>query len=1151
MTEPLSARSLYISLLGRFQIRIADASLSPENISGRKARALLKLLALQRNHQLVRDQAMDLLWPDLDASGGAAQLYKAIHHLRKAFVACREDLAPDAWIEITENVVRLAPPDGISTDLTLFEHAAREGLKSRHLRDLEQATALYTGDLLPMDLYVPWTETPRDHIRQLYLDLLLALAEQYRLRGDLAAAAETFRLALDKDPLLEAAHRGLMRIFARQGQRNRALRQFRTCCEVLSRELGVAPTRETQALHDDIESQQFATEGTSVPVVSITPVTLTPLVGRETECQLIEQMLDRLRTEQGGVLVIEGPVGIGKTRLAQDLVARARRQAFQVLLGSVQDMEGPVAYSPFIEILQAALRERPDGQELIPAEIALALPGYAGDAQPVPNTDRRAAQGYLFARVLQFMSLRAASCPLVIVVEDLHAADEGSLELFHYLARHTADVPLLLAATCRSDQGPATTRIQERLRRLPPATTATVLSLGALQEAEHRDLLEQQAAKPGLSQDVIGEIFRLSEGNPLFALELYRHRSQQGRLAGTAQQEAQPSLAIRADAVEAVPSSLRYVVRDRVESVTPPARRLLYVAAVSGRDIPYGLLEALWPDSDERDSEPTEADLLDLLEELIETGLLDERGIHYRFRHALFRAAVYESLSEARRRTLHARVARSLVRLVEREEDLPVEQVAHHYRHAGDARQAVHYLMLAGDRAEAVYAHEDALNRFREALRLLEPARDTVVQRLCSALNTRIGDVYRAAGYLDKSYEAYEQALSLIHDLPVNRAERAELHRKIALVAIFTTSMENAGVHLAEAWRMVGSDPRDHARLHILRALYLWHFNRLEEAASYAHRALELADSVEADLEAAQACEILAMAYLPLGRWKEGLMYERRRLRQGRWSPDIVVATDAHLCLWEYHVNDAHMLDRATAFMREVASEADRLGDVRCVAICQYALGTIRLWQGDTAPALEHLTDSLDLHHKVGSPAGMAYTLARRAVLHTLNGAIDLGWKAVQEGIEQAHQASIRDHCLQRLYGVGVWNRLEAQHQPQVAALVAQSEALLEAAGPCTACSLELYPWLAFYYLEHGNVDQASACAETLEHLSSKTGNPVGEAYARMVRSGVEAARGDSDDSDDLRTQALDLIQVILSKGSTSPIAHFFDRMADRQRSPH
>jgi hypothetical protein len=202
------------------------------------------------------------------------------------------------------------------------------------------------------------------------------------------------------------------------------------------------------------------------------------------------------------------------------------------------------------------------------------------------------------------------------------------------------------------------------------------------------------------------------------------------------------------------------------------------------------------------------------------------------------------------------------------------------------------------------------------------------------------------------------------------------------------------------------------------------------------------------------------------------------------------------------------------------------------------------LWQGETASALAQLDESVALHDKVGSPAGMAYALARRAVLHTLANAIDLGWQSVQKGIEQAQRASIRDHCLQRLYGVGIWNRLQANDTGQVSALVAQSEALLQAGGPCTACSLDLYPWLALYYLEQGDLERVAQCADRLEQLVAKTGNPVGEAFAAVVRCGVERTRADGTRFEDARRRALDLMQAAVKRGSASPLTYLFDRLA-------
>jgi DNA-binding SARP family transcriptional activator len=1095
-----------ISLLGRFLVLASGARLGEDDIPGRKAAALLKLLALAPGHQLARDAAVEALWPGVE--DGAAQLYKALHQLRRVLAA------PES-ISLAKNLLKLAPPEGLATDIAAFELAAREALASRRLEALETAAARYAGDLLPMDLHAPWTGAPRDRLRQRYLDVLLALAEKYLGRGDLPAAAQTWRTALEKDATLEAAHRGLMEVFAREGQRDRALKQYGVCLDVLADELGVAPSQDTRALYERIERESPGAEATARLVPLQAPTQAPPLVNRVAECRAIELCFEQLAAGRGGALLLEGPGGIGKSRLVRELAARARQRGYCALVGAAYEMEAAVAYGPFIDILQAALRESPAGHELIPAEIAGAV-GAAG-APGVPDSDPRAARTYLFAAIAEFLCRRAAAAPLVVVLENLHAADQGSRELFHFLARRARDMPVLLAATCRDEQG-----VPDKLvRSLGEALPVTVLRLGPLSEADHHELLRQQSGDASLTRERNDEIFRLSEGNPLYALELHGHRSHAG--AG-------------------VPPSLSADILERLESLSPGARRLLTIAAVAGEDIAYPLLEALWPGAG-RPHEDGGARLLDVLDELVGARLLHEHGVHYRFRHALHRSCVYESASQARRRALHGEVARSLVELGEREGGLPVERVAFHYRMAGDARQAAHFLTLAGRRAAAVYAHDDALRCYREALAMLEPPRDAMVRRICAELHTLAGDTSRAAGYLAESFASYERALPLIESLPVNGPELTDLHRKIALAAIFTADMQKAGQHLAQAWRHAPDDARVHARLHILRALHLWHFNRLDEAAHYAQRALELAQAAQAEVESAQACEILAMTYLPLGRWQEGLRYEKQRLRHGRWSPELVVATDAHLCLWEYHVRDDRMLDQATAFMREVAVEADRLGDKRCVAICQYALGTIHLWKGDSASALQELDESLALHERVGSAAGMAYTLARRAALHTLAGAIDLGWRSVQEGIEQAGRASIRDHCLQRLYGVGIWNRMQAKDAARVAELVAKSEALL-AAGACPSCGVELYPWLALHYLEQGDVARAAQCAARLEGLAAKTGNPVGETVAAIVRCGAARAQGDAERQREARRQATELMQGAALAGSGSPMTYLFERMA-------
>jgi hypothetical protein len=288
------------------------------------------------------------------------------------------------------------------------------------------------------------------------------------------------------------------------------------------------------------------------------------------------------------------------------------------------------------------------------------------------------------------------------------------------------------------------------------------------------------------------------------------------------------------------------------------------------------------------------------------------------------------------------------------------------------------------------------------------------------------------------------------------------------------------------------------------------------------------------------------MACLPLGRWEEGLKYEMQRQVYG-WSPEIVVATDAHLCLWEYHVSGNQPFQKARAFMQSVAEQASRLGDLRCVAVCHYALGTMHLWRGESQTAADELDASLALHERVGSPAGMAYALARKGVLHTMRGATELGWQAVQEGVTYAQQAAVRDHCLQRLYGVGIWNRLEADDLTGTRSLVDKSTELLDDTGACAACALELFPWMAYFYLRSGDITRAQECGVAVSELAAMTGNPVGRAAAAMIESSLSVTGQSEERARQLRLEAFELAKGAVSEATHSPVVHYLDRMVDQQ----
>jgi tetratricopeptide (TPR) repeat protein len=502
--------------------------------------------------------------------------------------------------------------------------------------------------------------------------------------------------------------------------------------------------------------------------------------------------------------------------------------------------------------------------------------------------------------------------------------------------------------------------------------------------------------------------------------------------------------------------------------------------------------------------------------------------LSYSFPHPLLREAIYQQMSEARRRALHGQTARALEMLYRDDPEMPIEAIAYHYLQVGEVEQAVRYLIRAGDRAEALYAHDDALLRYEEALSLLEGGITSGLLRLSAEVQERIGDVHRATGNVARSVEAYQAALEVLSlaNLAPSEGPQSTLHRKIALGAILTTDMATAAEHLDEAREILGPDSLEEARLLIAQALFDWHRNALEEAVQHALRALEIAEAADAQVEVTQACEMLALAYLPLGNWEEGLKYELRRQVAG-WSPDVVVATDGHLCLWEYHVHGDDPYQRAQEFIETVSEHATAVGDLRCVAVCHYALGSMAFLRGHLEPAAQNLVRALELNQRIGSSAGVAYTLARQASLSTAQGDAETGWTLVQQGLEVARQTAVWDHSLQRLYGTGIWNRLEVGDLASAEELVEAAKRLEEERRMCTVCGLQLYPALAAFHLASGNLENAWAYTEKAQQLAEMGYNRAGQAQAMRLRGEIHAARGEPTEAEACLARAADIFREL------------------------
>ncbi|MDQ6906301.1 MAG: AAA family ATPase [Chloroflexota bacterium] len=441
------------------------------------------------------------------------------------------------------------------------------------------------------------------------------------------------------------------------------------------------------------------------------------LVGRDRELALLREYLDATLAGRGGVVLIGGDAGIGKTALAEAICREAAERGALVLTGRCFDLAETPAYGPWLYLFD---RYRPDSVLPAPPPV-FAQRGQIGAV---------ASQDALFGQVRAFLDALAASRPVVLLLDDLHWVDPASLDLLRFLARSVATMRLLILATYRSDEITRRHPLYQLLPTLVREAGAARLDLHTLGDDAVRTLVTTRYRLIPADADRLAAYLReRAEGNALFVAELLRTLEEWGALVEDGERWQLSDLRR-----VAVPALLRQVIDGRVARLDAESQRLLTVAAVIGHEVPL----AAWAAVGEADEDAVLAAVEQGLSARLVVEVAGEERV--RFAHALIREALYESITAIRRRRMHRRVGETLAGSGNPDPDA----VAYHFEQAGDAR-AVAWLVAAGDRADRLYSYLTAADRHERALALLgDHSEDT----LRGWLLVRLGVLYRQSDLL-------------------------------------------------------------------------------------------------------------------------------------------------------------------------------------------------------------------------------------------------------------------------------------------------------------------------------------------------------------------------------------------------------------------
>jgi DNA-binding CsgD family transcriptional regulator len=488
-----------------------------------------------------------------------------------------------------------------------------------------------------------------------------------------------------------------------------------------------------------------------------------PFVGREAELAALTADLDAALAGRGGVVLLAGEPGIGKTRLAEELAAQATARGALVLWGRCWEGEGAPAFWPWIQVVRAYVgtvdptvlrREMGAGgadiAQVVPA-VRECLPGLPAP----PPTEPEAARFRLFDSLTGFLRAAAARRPLLLVLDDLHWADAPSLALLRFLSRELEGAGPLVVGGYRHTEVDGGHPLLATLADLTRGQHHRRLLLGGLGQ---REVASFVAAVAGVAPPagLAAAVHQQTDGNPFFVTEVVRLLASQGRLDHA--EAGRPVL------VAGLPEGVKAVVAQRLGRLSDGCRRVLEVAAVLGRGFQ---LRALQPVSG---LDPGR--LLELLEEAEAArivsavpGSLDR----WRFAHALVREVLYEGLPAARRVRLHGYVGEALQAVYAADPGPHLAELAHHFVEAAAGGEelvarAVRVATLAGRRALELLAWEEAAGLFERALAALELA-ERPDQRERFELLLALGEARMAASEVPAARAAYQQAGELARQI--------------------------------------------------------------------------------------------------------------------------------------------------------------------------------------------------------------------------------------------------------------------------------------------------------------------------------------------------------------------------------------------------
>jgi tetratricopeptide (TPR) repeat protein len=826
------------------------------------------------------------------------------------------------------------------------------------------------------------------------------------------------------------------------------------------------------------------------------------LIDRVEELGVLREAVDKAVSGQGGVFLLCGEAGIGKTRLARELGAYARLRGMHVLYGrcpALFRMDGVPPYVLWKEVIKDYMETSTPEQlyrvlGFYPAEVSVLVPELKQKLGVLPQSLSIGVgqeRDRLFEAVLQFVTNISKEAPLLVVLDDLQWTDQSSLLLMHYMARGIYNRPLLLFGAYRDnevdEQHPLTPVTTELNRdRLLSSIHLERMSFDDISEMIKR-ILEQE--------DVPTEFLRLvydkTKGNPFFVEEVVKSLKEE-RILYREDNKWKIKEVTRID----FPKTVKTLVKTRLSRLDDDCQNALTMASFVGNDFTFDALCAV--------TGFDEGKALETMEKTLKTGLIKERVVRgediYSFSDVIVRDVVHEDVSHLRHKKLHATIGSALEKTYSKKLDEHLGELAYHFLEGGEKDKALHHFLKAEEKARSIYAWDEAISYAQHALELIEEKANNVKEK--ADVTERLGDLKAYTGKAEDCITYVEKALDLWNQLG-DKKNVARLHSKLASYWWQGLSnWEEASKHHHMALETLEKEPEsvELANLYEDIAHMLWRSGS-SEALSWAHKALELARRTGATRAVGMCCNDLGVLYMKSGEFEKSAEFLNQglktALKNGFGDLALTIYTNLPQLYWM-----AGEFEKAIETAEKGSEFGQKTGLLQWLAWIHSVLAQGYIFMGELRKAISISEDTLAMSKRIQSDVLVSGSLIGLGQCYCLLGEWDKSLRCLQQSLDIAKKVGEYQFIAEAAQRLGelfteMGEYAEAERHLQ------ESNNVNKSAEDTTAQLLSIYPDLVKLYLKTGQMEKAEELIDTIHKNATETMNKFIVPYADMLKAAL------------------------------------------------